>query len=79
MENIEEIQFKAPIPRQGILLIGDFISVCHHDDTNRDCNLIYNINTTTIQVIIVLCQNKTTVYSIHLSRSTDRLKGCCLF
>ena len=24
MENIEEIQFKAPIPRQGILLIGDF-------------------------------------------------------
>lgn len=24
MENIEEILFKAPIPRQGILLIGDF-------------------------------------------------------
>ena len=24
VENIEEIQFKAPIPRQGILLIGDF-------------------------------------------------------
>lgn len=24
VENIEEILFKAPIPRQGILLIGDF-------------------------------------------------------
>ena len=36
---IEEIQFKAPIPRQGILLIGDFTIAWHHVGNSRDFNL----------------------------------------
>lgn len=43
VENIEEIQFKAPIPRQGILLIGDF-----RDDINYHLKVFQpNINNNT--------------------------------
>ena len=42
VENIEEIQFKAPIPRQGILLIGDFMQC---SALQRDFNLTIFNNT----------------------------------
>ena len=34
---IEEILFKAPIPRQGILLIGDFIYLNYLHQGRHNC------------------------------------------
>lgn len=51
--NCEEILFKAPIPRQGILLIGDF-----RDDINYHLKVFQpNINNTAINNIIFRIAN----------------------
>ena len=55
VENIEEILFKAPIPRQGILLIGDFMQYNAKEfqpNNYRDNN--YNNNDTIIESLTTL-------------------------
>ena len=58
VENIEEIQFKAPIPRQGILLIGDFMQC---SALQRDFNLTI-FNNTAISNTVCRVANSTLDY-----------------
>ena len=68
VENIEEIQFKAPIPRQGILLIGGFMQYnakgFQPNNNYRDNN--YNNNDTIIESLTTL----TTVNAANNYRHT---------